>query len=92
MCKKPTGKDKCTADILTVFKKTTGYIHLDTGKTTDGHFCLVCRYVFILEFNLFCNILPRDKGVREASYFFAGGISSLRTHIARYDTLSFHQL
>ena len=84
-------KEKRTADILTIFKKTTDYIHPDTGKTADGHFCLVCRYISILVFNAFGNIFPRDKGVRETAYFLTGGISSLRTHIARYDTLSFHK-
>jgi hypothetical protein len=39
---------------------------------------------FFLKFDAFCNIFPRDKGVRQVAYFFSGGTSTLRTHIARY--------
>src|SRR5216683_3490051 len=75
---------KHTADFCTIFKRTRDYIHPDRGKT-EGHFCLVCKYVFFLKFNAVCNILPRDKGVRESAYFFSGGTSTLCTHIARYE-------
>ena len=75
---------KRTDDIRTVFKRTTDYIDPDRGKT-EGHFCLVCRYVFLLTSDAVCNLLPREKGVREAAYFFSGGTSTLRTHIARYE-------
>ena len=75
---------KCTADISTIFMRATDYIHLDKGKA-DGHFCLVCRFVFFLMSNAVRNILPRDKGVRQAAYFFSGGTSTLHTHIARYE-------
>jgi hypothetical protein len=74
---------KRTADILTIFMRATDYIHPDKGKC-DGHFCLVCRFVLFFNVNMICNILPRDKGVRQAAYFFSGGTSTLRTHIARY--------
>jgi hypothetical protein len=81
---------KCTADILTIFVRAKDYIHLDIGKA-DGHFCLVCRYSFFPKINAFCNILPRDKGVRQMAYFFSGGTSTLRTHCKVW-SLSFHQL
>jgi hypothetical protein len=82
---KPSGHR--TADILTIFKKVTDYIHPDKGKI-DGHFCLVCRYVLFLKFHAICNItniLPREKRVRETAQFFSGATSTLRTHIARYE-------
>ena len=74
---------KRTANIYMIFLKATDYVHPDTGKS-DGHFCLVCRFVFFLKFDAFCNILPRDKGVRKVAYFFSRGTSTLWTHIARY--------
>ena len=79
---------KRTADILMIFVRAKDYIHPDTGKA-DGHFCLVCRYGFFPKINAFCNILPRDKGVRQTAYFFSGGTSTLRTHIARYGAFHF---
>ena len=83
-------KEDRTADIRTIFLKTTEYAHPDTGKKLTGHYCLVCRYVLILGLNAFCNILLRDKGVRRTAYFFSGGVSTLRTHISRYDASLFH--
>jgi len=88
MHKKP--KEDRTADIRTLFLKTTEYVHPDIGKKLTGHYCLVCRYVLILGLNVFYNMLLRDKGVKWTAYFFAGGVSTLRTHIARYDTSLFH--
>jgi len=75
---------KCTTDISTIFIRARDYIHLDKGKA-DGHFCLVCRFVFFLKSNAVRNILPRDKGVRQTAYFFSGGTSTLHTYIARYE-------
>jgi hypothetical protein len=75
---------KRTADIGTIFMRVMDYVHPDRGKIA-GHFCLVCRYILFLKFNTICNILPRDKGVRQAAQFFSGGTSTLRTHIARYE-------
>ena len=83
MSKKP--KEERTADIRTIFMKTTEYVHPDTGKKLAGHYCVVCRYVFIPSFDTFGNILLRHKG--QKPYFFSGGVSSLRTHIARYGGL-----
>jgi hypothetical protein len=77
---------KRTADILTIFKKVSDYIHLDKGKC-EGHFCLVCRFVLFFNFSTVCNRFPRDKGIRQAEYFFSGGTSTLQTHIARYSAL-----
>src|SRR5216683_3419122 len=74
---------KRTADILTIFTRAKDYIHPDIEKA-GGHFCLVCRFGFFPKINAFCNILPRDKGVRQTAYFFSGGTSTLHTHIARY--------
>jgi len=67
-----------------IFTRAKDYIYLDTGKA-GGHFCLICKFSFFPKINVFCNILPRDKGVRQAAYFFSGGTSTLRTHIARYE-------
>jgi hypothetical protein len=75
---------KHTTDISTIFIRARDYIHLDKGKA-DGHFCLVCRFVFFLKSNAVHNILPRDKGVRQGAYFFSGGTSTLYTHITRYE-------
>jgi len=41
-------KEDRTADVRTIFEKTTDYIDPDTGKTLTGHYCLLCKYVFIL--------------------------------------------
>ncbi len=75
---------KYIANILMIFMRVMDYVHLDRGKIAR-HFCLVCRYILFLKFNAICNILPRDKGVRQAAQFFSGGISTLHTHIARYE-------
>src|SRR6266851_7337743 len=75
---------KHTANFCMIFKRTRDYIHPDRGKT-EGHFCLVCKYVFFLKSDAVCNILPRDKGVRESAYFFSGGTFTLHTHITRYE-------
>ena len=40
-------KEDCTADVCTIFEKTTDYIDLDTGKMLTRHYCLLCKYVFI---------------------------------------------
>jgi len=77
---------KHTADILTIFKKVSDYIHPDKGKC-EGHFCLVCRFILFFNFSTVCNRFPRDKGIRQAAYFFSGGTSTLPTHIARYSAL-----
>jgi hypothetical protein len=77
-------KEERNADVRTIFKKVAEYIHLDTGKKLTGHYCLICKYVFSLWLVAFHNILARDKGVSQKVYFFAGGVSSLCTHIARY--------
>lgn len=45
MCTK--SKEDRTADIHTIFEKTTDYIDPDTGKMLTGHYCLVCKYVFV---------------------------------------------
>jgi len=82
-------KEDRTADVHTIFLKTTEYLHPDTGKKLTRHYCLVCRYVFILGLNAYCNIFLRDKGVRQTAYFFSGGISTLCTHISRYGALLF---
>ncbi len=75
---------KCTANIFTIFIRVTDYVHPNRGKIA-GHFCLVCRYVLFLKFNMIYNILPRDKGVRQVAQFFSGGTLTLHTHIARYE-------
>ena len=75
---------KHMADILTIFMRVMDYVYLDRGKIA-GHFCLVCRYVLFLKFNMIYNILPRDKGVRQVAQFFSEGTSTLHTHIARYE-------
>jgi hypothetical protein len=75
-------KAKRTADLSTIFMRATDYIHPDRGKA-EGHFCLVCKFVFFLNSNAVHNILPRNKGVRQVACFFSGGTSTLRTHIAR---------
>lgn len=81
---KEVRKEVRTADIRTIFMKTTEYIQPDTGKKLTGHYCLVCRYVLIPNLRAFSDILLRNKGLRPKAYFFSGGVSSLRTHIARY--------
>ena len=84
-------KDHRTADVRTIFVKTTHHIHPGTAKKRTGHYCLVCKYVFIpisVSRNI-VNMLARNKGTSLKACFFSGGISSLRTHIARYDTLTF---
>jgi len=40
-------KEDRTADVRTIFEKTTDYIDLDTGKMLTRHYCLLCKYVFI---------------------------------------------
>ena len=80
-------KDDCTADVCTIFKKVKEKIHPKTGKKIAKHCCLVCRYTLILELNKSrsSDIFLRDKGAK--TYFFTGGVSSLRTHISRYSVL-----
>jgi len=87
-CAKP--KDARTADIRTIFKKTADYVKPGTGKKVSGHYCLVCKYVMIHNLNasyIITNMLLRKKGASSKACFFSGGISSLRTHIARYEVL-----
>jgi hypothetical protein len=84
-------KDDRTADVRMIFVKTKHHIYLGTGKKHTGHYCLVCKYVFIpisVSRNV-VNMLVRNKGASLKACFFSGGISSLCTHIARYDTLAF---
>jgi len=83
-------KDQRTTDVCTVFKKATDYVHLDTGKNIAGHYCLVCKYIFIPYLNVVCNItdmLARDNGASVRACFFSGSMSSLRTHISRYGVI-----
>jgi hypothetical protein len=35
-----------TRDVLLIFTPDKKYLHPDTGKTMDGHRCLICRLVF----------------------------------------------
>jgi hypothetical protein len=84
-------KDDRTADVCTIFMKTKHHVHPGTGKKHTGHYCLVCKYVFIpisVSHNV-VNMLVRNKGASLKVCFFSEGISSLHTHIARYDTLAF---
>jgi len=48
-----TPKEERTADVCTIFAKTMDHVDLGTGKKLTGHYCLVCRYVFILWHNMF---------------------------------------
>ena len=82
-------KDDRTANVRTIFEKVGEKIHLQTGKKITEHWCLVCRYILILELNVFLisDIFLRDKGAK--TYLFTGGVSSLRTHISRYCILFF---
>ena len=41
-------KEDRTADVRTIFEKTMDHIDTDTGRTLTGHYCLLCKYVFIL--------------------------------------------
>ena len=75
-------KGNRTSDIHTIFRRTIDYVHPTRGRS-KGHFCVVCRKVYSLNFDMLCNILPREKGVRQSAYLFSGGTSTLRTHIAR---------
>ena len=36
-------KADCTADIHLMFCREKGYIHPDSGKVLDGHWCTTCR-------------------------------------------------
>jgi hypothetical protein len=60
-------REERTADVRLIFSRDKKYIHPATGKTLDGHWCKICR---------------DDPSVKHTA-FFTGGISTLRTHIAR---------
>ncbi|KAF8261946.1 hypothetical protein EI94DRAFT_1705161 [Lactarius quietus] len=57
-----------TADVCVIFHRDKEYVDPSTGKTVDGNWCLICR---------------DNPSVKNTSAFFVGGISTLRTHIAR---------
>ncbi|KAF8271635.1 hypothetical protein EI94DRAFT_1784145, partial [Lactarius quietus] len=58
-----------TADVRVIFRRDKEYIDPDTGKTIEGNWCMLCR---------------GNPSVKKSSCFFVGGVSTLRTHIARY--------
>lgn len=60
-------KIMCTADIRTIFKLDKNRMNPDTGKIEEGNWCTVCQ----------------SAGIIKKNCFFTGGISTLRTHIAR---------
>src|ERR1700722_15794707 len=64
-----------------------GYGSCQCRHGEDDHRTLL-RVMQVRVFSFFYNAhtlsLHRNKGISSKSYFFAGGISSLRTHIARY--------
>ncbi|KAF8257100.1 hypothetical protein EI94DRAFT_1819044 [Lactarius quietus] len=61
-------KADCTADICLMFHCETGYVHPETGKILDGHWCTTCQ---------------DDPTVKRTLCFLTGSTTLLWMHIAR---------
>ncbi|KAH9035215.1 hypothetical protein EDB85DRAFT_1889441 [Lactarius pseudohatsudake] len=72
-----TSQRKCgTADILLIFYCQKDYVHLDTKKILDGHWCRLCR---------------KNSSIKRTSCFLTGSASSLRMHITRHHAQLYHK-